>query len=456
MVGAVVRDLRHGNVIVSSGEGAVVGIHIADKLGIIRIPPEFRGVPPRHIALDLHAVQKLIEHQRFQKRVVHEDYGEVLQRVFYLAGLVQLQGFLPVLVGELLVCLGSALLGKDRFDFLVLEGKIRHCLEGRQLAGGGIRGALIVQVTETVQAHQVKSVQQPTADRVGGMVAVCELAIVDDDTGRRIGGDIVVTAVHRRRRIHFREKGIDGFLHGIGSAESTHHTRLCQRVGLLGDTVLHHLGLAAGNRPGGGVVPIIVTRKVLIRVKLCAVLHLVEKLAVRGGGRPIHEPGCLVGGIVKEVNADLLCHHAGDCRIFLLADLPFQRNEQTKAGMLRRVFMGGIDAALEIVEQRNFIPDIRGAVVHIQGKQRAAQHHAVFAATFPEMPSDEAAHILDAVLLTLFQLAVFFDRFRGADGAAAAGAEIRPGDVLVLPLFIHAAIADCDLHLCTSSQFSVK
>ena len=124
--------------------------------------------------------------------------------------------------------------------------------------------------------------------------------------------------------------------------------------------------------------------------------------------------------------------------------------------MLRRVFMGGIDAALEIVEQRNFIPDIWGAVVHIQREQRAAQHHAVFAATFPEMPSDKTAHILDAVLLPLFQLAVFFDRFGGADGAAAAGAEIRPGDVLVLPLFIHAAIADCDLHLCTSSQFSVK
>ena len=124
--------------------------------------------------------------------------------------------------------------------------------------------------------------------------------------------------------------------------------------------------------------------------------------------------------------------------------------------MLRCVFMGGIDAALEVVEQRNFIPDIRGAVVHIQGKQRAAQHHAVFAATFPEMPSDEAAHILDAVLLTLFQLAVFFNRFRGADGAAAAGAEIRPGNVLVLPLFIHAAVADCNFHLRTSSQFSVK
>ena len=300
-----------------------MGIHIADKLGIIRIPPEFRGVPPRHIALDLHAVRKLIEHQRFQKRVVHEDHGEVLQRVFHLAGLVQFQGFLPVLVGELLVCLGFALLGKHRFDLLVLEGKIRHGLEGRQLAGCSIWGTLIVQVTEAVQAHQVKSVQQPTADRVGGMVAVCEFAIVDDDTGRRIGGDIVVTAVHRRRRIHFREKGIDGFLHGIGTTESPHHTRLRQRIGLLGNAVLYHLGLATGYGPDGGIVPIIVTRKVFIRVKLCAVLHLVEKLAVRGGGRPVHEPGCLVSGIVKEVNTDLLCHHAGDCRIFLLTNLPF-------------------------------------------------------------------------------------------------------------------------------------
>ena len=181
-----------------------------------------------------------------------------------------------------------------------------------------------------MQAHQVKSVQQPAADRVCGMVAVCELAVVDDNTGREIGGDIVVAPVHGRRCIYIREEGVDGFLYGIGTAESTHHTRLCQRIGLLGNAVLYHLGLAAGYGPGGGIVPIVVTRKVFIRVKLCA------------------------------------------------------------------------------------------------------------------------------VLLTLFQLAVFFNRFRGADGAAAAGAEIRPGDVLVLPLFIHAAVADCDLHLRTSSQVSVK
>ncbi len=71
--------------------------------------------------------------------------------------------------------------------------------------------------------------------------------------------------------------------------------------------------------------------------------------------------------------------------------------------MLRRVFMGGIDAALEVVEQRDFIPDVRGAVIHIHGEQRAAQHHAVFVATFPEVTANKAAHILDAVPLTLFQ-----------------------------------------------------
>ena len=124
--------------------------------------------------------------------------------------------------------------------------------------------------------------------------------------------------------------------------------------------------------------------------------------------------------------------------------------------MLRRVLVGGIDATLEVMEQRNFIPDVWGAVVHIQREQGAAQHHTVFAATFPEMPSDEAAHILDAVLLTLFEFSVFLDCFGGANSAAAAGAEIRPGDVLVLPLFIHAAVANCDLHLRTSSQLSVK
>ena len=159
-------------------------------------------MPPRHLALDLHAVQKLIEYQRFQKRVVHEDNGEVLQRVFHLAGLVQLQGFLPVLVGELLICLGFAFLGKHHFNLLVLEGKIRHCLEGRQLAGCGVRGTFIVQVTKTVQSHQVKGVQQPTADRVCSMVAVGKLPVIGDNTGRRIGGDIVVTAVHGRRCIH--------------------------------------------------------------------------------------------------------------------------------------------------------------------------------------------------------------------------------------------------------------
>lgn len=54
------------------------------------------------------------------------------------------------------------------------------------------------------------------------------------------------------------------------------------------------------------------------------------------------------------------------------------------------------------------------------------------------------------------QSLLFFYCFGGADGAAAAGAELFPGDVPVLPLLIYAAVADCDFHLRTSSQVSVK
>ena len=124
--------------------------------------------------------------------------------------------------------------------------------------------------------------------------------------------------------------------------------------------------------------------------------------------------------------------------------------------MLRRVFMGGVDAAPEIVEQVNFVPDSRLTVVHVQGEHGTAEHHAVFAPAFPELTAHKAAHILDVVLGALLQLAVFLHGFRGTDSGADSLAQILPGDLPVLPLLIHAAVAYSDFHTDTSWQFSVK
>ena len=65
------------------------------------------------------------------------------------------------------------------------------------------------------------------------MVAVCELVIIDYDTGRRVGGDIVVTTLHSGRLIYIGEVCFDNGGDAVGTAERTDHTGLGERVFLL-------------------------------------------------------------------------------------------------------------------------------------------------------------------------------------------------------------------------------
>ena len=287
-------------------------------------------------------------------------------------------------------------------------------------------------------------------------MAVCEFPIVNHHAGGGVGGDIVVAPVHGGRFVDIGEEGFDGFLNGVGVAESAHDTGLFQGVGLLGDAPAHRFGLAGGNRPGGSVMPIGVLGEIGVRVQPWAFLGFVEELAVCGGRWPVHQAAGFIGGIVKKVDADFLCHHPGHSRVLLFGDVTSQGDDHAQPGMLRRVFMGGVDAALKVVEQVDLVPDPRLAVVHIQCEHGAAEHHAVLAPALPELTAHEAAHILDVVLGALLQLAVLLHGFRGADGGADPGAQVFPGDVPVLPLFVHTAVADSDFHTVTSWQFSVK
>ena len=203
-------------------------------------------------------------------------------------------------------------------------------------------------------------------------------------------------------------------------------------------------------------MPIGVLGEIGIRVQQRAFLGFVEELAVCGGGGPVHQAAGFIGGIVKQVDADLLGHHPGHRRVLFFGDVTGQGDDHAQPGMLRRVFMGGVDAAVKVVEQVNFVPDSRLFIVHVQSEHGAAEHHAVFAPALPELTAHEAAHVLDVVLGTLFQFAVFLHGFRGTDGRADPLAQVLPGNIPVLPLLIHAAVADSDFHTVTSWQFSVK
>ncbi len=53
-------------------------------------------------------------------------------------------------------------------------------------------------------------------------------------------------------------------------------------------------------------MPIGVLGEIGVRVQQRAFLGFVEELAVCGGGRPVHQAAGFIGGIVKQVDADLL------------------------------------------------------------------------------------------------------------------------------------------------------
>ena len=158
MIGPVIRYLGHGDIVVPGGEGAVMGVHIADELGVIGVPPELGGMLPGHLALDLHPVQELVKHHALEVGVVLQNEGQVVQGVLHMAGLVQLQAVLPVLIGKLGAGLGDALFGEDRLDLIVRQGQVAHGFEGRQLARRGIQACVFVQLPEFMEPYQVEGV----------------------------------------------------------------------------------------------------------------------------------------------------------------------------------------------------------------------------------------------------------------------------------------------------------
>ena len=135
-----------------------MGVHIADELGVIGVPPELGGMVPGHFPFDLHPVQELVEHHALEIGVVFQNDGQVVQGVLHMAGLVQLQAVLPVLIGKLGAGLGDALFGEDRLDLIVSQSQVAHGFEGGQLARRGIQTHILVQLPEFVEPHQVEGV----------------------------------------------------------------------------------------------------------------------------------------------------------------------------------------------------------------------------------------------------------------------------------------------------------
>lgn len=97
VIGAIIRHLLYRNLIVSGRKCTVVGVHIADELGIVHIPPEPGRMVPGHLALDLHAVRQLVEHDAHEVFVIFQDKQDIMERVADAAILISLEPLGPIL-----------------------------------------------------------------------------------------------------------------------------------------------------------------------------------------------------------------------------------------------------------------------------------------------------------------------------------------------------------------------
>lgn len=176
---------------------------------------------PRHRPLDLHAVEELIENDVLQHGIVLQDQRNVVKVVFqHSRARLVLQLFPPcvaVCIGEIHAGLSKTFVGGKNFHLILLHGEFTHRLVG----------SLVVPVSKTMHAHDVKGVAQLQISRILGMVAVDELVLLDFHTGHA-GGLLEMPAVLVvGGLVHVREKFLQRFgdriIHAI---EQTDHAFL--------------------------------------------------------------------------------------------------------------------------------------------------------------------------------------------------------------------------------------
>ncbi|MPM28766.1 hypothetical protein SDC9_75294 [bioreactor metagenome] len=98
---------------------------------------------------------------------------------------------------------------------------------------------------------------------------------------------------------------------------------------------LDDFGLTGTDRPLGGILPVVVHAKVLVGIKRTPILGLEYEFPVGRTARPVHHTVGLVGGVVEMVYADLLCDHAHEGGVLVLAYFTGEREHDAAAGILR-------------------------------------------------------------------------------------------------------------------------
>ncbi len=144
----------------------------------------------------------------------------------------------------------------------------------------------------------------------------------------------------------------------------------------------------------------------------------------------------MIGGIVEIIQTDLLCHHARQGGILILADLAPEQEDHAVARRFRHMAVGGVYEKLRIQQRRRNDGgeiNVGGYFISVQRPDNPADDMAVFAYTAFEPAAYKTPVVFRRVALGLGKFRVLLGGFGRADRIAVAFLEVipRPFQILV-------------------------
>ena len=390
--------------------------------------------------------------------VVSQNQRQIAQRVPDLSLPVHLQLFLPVLVlrrlclliiqiAELLRRLPAALLGEHAPGGFVLRGVLLHPADGVLFVAHMCAVRSRAARREQVQPHQIKGVAQLAARRVGGVVRIGELVVVNHQPARGAAAHEGVAVVLRRGGVPAGEDVLQHVRDAMRAAKGADDPALLQRVLRFGRLCTGALLQRLRGRPERGVRPVGIGGQHLVRVEKRLVRIAKHVLAVLRRAGPVHEPCRLKGRGVEAGQRQPVRDAAGDGGVLVRRDRAGKRDDEPKPHLLRRVAVGRVERVGVDERHVQIVHEGGVGVVRVQADQAAVDHARVATPAVFEITAHKPADVLDVVALGLAHGGVLGRRLPRAGGPGELIQKFAPEHLPVLPLRRLAAAARGDEQL---------
>ena len=233
-------------------------------------------------------------------------------------------------------------------------------------------------------AHEVESVAQLAARRVGRVMGKGILVVVDHQPARGAAAHEGIAVVLCGRGVPVGEDIFQHIGDAVRPAERPDDAALGQRVFLRGGCAAHLRFHWLRRRPERGVLPVGVSGEHIVRVKERLVSVSEQILPVLGRAGPVHEPRGFKGRGVEAGKRQVVCDAAGDGRVLVRRDRARERDDEPQAHFLRRVAVRAVEGVGVDERHVQIVQQFPVGIVRVQAHQAAVDHAgaAAFASLF--------------------------------------------------------------------------